>query len=292
MTKNNENTDIYSDFYHSDVSSKEHQSRKTFHIRSGKALSITIKQLLSSNTNYLDSIHQIKLLPKAVLFSTNSAFSKASDFKDVPFGAINTLENAGCLAFIAYNVLLFSGKYSLSVEEITHIITNKGYRMWKFENDSKIMNIPKINLTDLNENFSDKLKSCSSVDDVYKILGKPVGIGGSMFFIDNLVDYFSEVPTIKYQLTRLWSFDEIIANLACEIPVPIRVNNSIYLDDANKKEGHYVLLVGIDNGYAFIVDSSCDKTNGLKVVPLRRFLKSVIHDSELIVAWNVSNLFK
>lgn len=287
-----ETNNNYIDFSHFDVCSEEHQMRKSFHQRSGDSLAITIRKLLSSNNKkYLNSIHQNVLLAKAILLANSNSFVKASDYTDIPFGAVSTLEKAGCLAFLSYHILLFSKIENLSIEDLTNIISTKGYRMWKFENDKKSLNIPAISLPDLKEIFSEKLSSCSSLDEVYEILGNPVGIGGSMFFIDNLIEYFSSSKTQKYQLTRLWHFDEILNNLSREIPVPVRVNNSIYLNDPSKEGGHYVLLVGIDQGYAFIVDSNFDKTNCLTTCPIRNFLEAVIHNPGLIAAWNISNLF-
>ena len=285
-------TNNYDDFFHFNVCPKEHEMRKSFHQRSGDSLAITIRELLASNDKkYLNSIHQNTLLAKAILLANSDSFVKASDYKDIPFGAVSTLEKAGCLAFLSYHILLFSKIETLSIEDLTNIISTKGYRMWRFEKDKKSLNIPTISLPVLKEIFPEKLSSCSSLDEVYEILGNAVGIGGSMFFIDNLIEYFSSSKTQKYQLTRLWSFDEILNNLSHGIPVPVRVNNSIYLNDPNKKEGHYVLLVGIDQGYAFIIDSNFDKTNCLATCPIRDFLEAVIHNPGLIAAWNISNLF-
>ncbi len=287
-----ETTNKYADFFHFNVCPEEHHMRKSFHQRAGNSLAISIKKLLSSNNKkYLGSIHQNTLLAKAIELGYNNYFVKASDYKDVPFGAVSTLEKAGCLAFLSYHILLFSKVETLSIEDLTNIISTKGYRMWRFENNPKILNIPTLSLPDLKEIFSEELSSCSSLDEVYEILGKPVGIGGSMFFIDNLIEYFSRSQTKKYQLTRLWNFDEILHNLSKGIPVPVRVNNSIYLNDPRKKEGHYVLLVGIDQGYAFIIDSNFNKTGCLTPCPIRDFLEAVIHNPGLIAAWNISNLF-
>lgn len=99
-------------------------------------------------------------------------------------------------------------------------------------------------------------------------------------FLDNIIENFSEKTTKKYQLTRIWDILEIFRNLELEVPVPVLVNDS-----------KYVLLVGIDEEFAIILDSEFAKNNFIYYCPIEQFLNSIISSQGLTCAWNFRKLF-
>lgn len=99
-------------------------------------------------------------------------------------------------------------------------------------------------------------------------------------FLDNIIESFSEKTTKKYQLTRTWDILEIFRNLELGVPVPVLVNDS-----------KYVLLVGIDEEFAIILDSEFAKNNFIYYCPIEQFLNSIISSQGLTCAWDFRNLF-
>ena len=77
--------------------------------------------------------------------------------------------------------------------------------------------------------------------------------------MDNIIEQFSDKTTKKYQLTRIWDILDIFRNLELGVPVPVLVNDAIYLDDSNESTNRYVLLVGIDKEFAIVLDSEFAK---------------------------------
>jgi len=206
-----------------------------------------------------------------------------------PFGAVNTVEKSACVAFIGKMILDFYG-FDISMEELLVKIENKGYRMWKLEKKAKTLNIPFAEVSAIKKQFheDDPIQKCNTLEDIYELYGEPIGIGGSMFVIDNIIESIAIKPVRLYNDTRIHSVHQLLWNLINGIPVPIRVQNSIYHDDPTRKEGHYVMLIGISCGNAIVLDSSYDFGNGINILPAKQLFKAMLWDNNLICAWNLS----
>ena len=121
-------------------------------------------------------------------------------------------------------------------------------------------------------------------EEAYQIIGRPLGIGGSMYFLDQLIaDTVDKEP---YKSTRVWTVGQLLDNLKKGYPVPVRVGNATYRDDPSLKGGHYVVLIGFENGNAVLVDS--DEPTGIFKCPWERFFSAMIQDQGLISAWDTT----
>lgn len=68
--------------------------------------------------------------------------------------------------------------------------------------------------------------------------------------------------------------------------VPLRVNNTIYHNDPQRIGGHNIILAGISNGEAILLDSSM----GINRIPAERLFKAAIANENLIAVWDLSNI--
>lgn len=255
----------------------KHEERQAYHLTAGKSL----KSSFESYDNFKPFGHIIKM-PSSIALSSNPEWANRH------FGAVNTVKESGCVALLAKNILDHMG-YDIPMEKLLIEIETKGYRQWKLANNKKTLTIPSAEVSEIKKLFpaEDPIQNCETIEDVYKLYGSPVGIGGSMFLIDNIIDMIAKKPVEIYKDTRIYSVNKILQNLENDIMVPVRVNNSIYHNDPSKTEGHYVILAGILEGKAIIIDSSCEP-NGINVIPTSQLFKAMLHDENLICAWDLS----
>ena len=206
-----------------------------------------------------------------------------------PFGAVNTVQNSACVAFVAKMILDFY-EFDISMEDLLSEIENKGYRMWKLAKKAKTLNLPYPEVKAIKNQFyaDDPIQLCNTLESIYELYGEPVGIGGSMFVIDNIINIIATKPVRIYNDTRIHSVHQLLWNLINGIPVPIRVQNSIYHDDPSRTEEHYVMLIGISCENAILLDSSYSLAGGINILPVTQLFKAMLWDDKLVCAWNLS----
>lgn len=271
------------------ISKFEHQRRKELYSESGENLRKSILAQLDKD-EFKESLVSGEY-PLLDVIKEKHEFALAQDprWKDKRFGAVGLVGRAGCLVFTTYNMLYLLGlEKGISVQEILEIVVRKGYRMWKFYDRKEPLNWPEVTLDRIKENYPDEnVQKCTSIDEAEAILGKPWGIGGSMYFIDEVIAFLAK--TRPYEDSRIWSCLEMLVNLDEGIPVPVRVNNAIYKNDESLKQGHYVNLVGFDkDANAILVDSHFE--SGICKCPYDRFFRAVITDPGFISAWDCKDL--
>lgn len=274
------------------VSSEEHRARTQMHLTSGQYLKQSLESLRLLDLAGLNVQVQI---PDAISMASNPKWANRQ------FGAVNTISNSGCICFVAKIILehpVFQKFYgTVSMDEIFSEVETKGYRMWKLEKIPKALNIANPTVETLKEIFHDNndICACNTLEEIYSIAGHPVGIGGSAFFLDYLIAQPFEVadtsdsfqmPVLIGSNTRVLSIEQIVENLEAGFPVPIRVENSIYMNDPSKKQGHYITLFGFENGEAIVVDSSYDSCAGVRRIPVTQLFRAILANDNLIGAWN------
>lgn len=262
------------------VAPKQHEFRQFLHSKSGLDFEDSVDSFNFSA--FAEENHSIDF-PKSIPFASNP------EWKDMPFGPVGTIETSGCVVLTAKVILDYFGYSDITIEDITRLCVSKGYRMWKFPKLSKSLNLEEISLDNVKKEFPNvsEVITCNTLSDLYDKFGKPVGIGGSVYFIDNLISVLSnesEKLNIGYH-TRIKKVSDLINNLEKGIPVPMRVNNRIYLDNPHKKEGHYVTLFAIKYGTAIVVDTSKEK--GLYCLPFERLMQAAIADPDLTCIWDL-----
>lgn len=271
-----------------DLPPKQYHERQEYNIECGKAFrkslsaeSFASSTLIASNFSYgaLDSYNKTE--------SNKIPFKGNPEWANRHFGAVNTVENSGCIAFVIKIILDFFG-YNYSVVDIVSALEDGGYRKWKLSNNRKILSIPYLDLENIKSEFSDDdpIQECNSMEEVYGLYGEPVGIGGAAIAIDNVINYIANRPYSNLE-TRISSIDKVLRNLRNGIIVPARVSNSIYHDDDRRAGGHYVVLLGLFNGIAYVLDSS--ELAGIKCLPATRFFKAVTADESLIALWDLAS---
>lgn len=262
-----------------DVSPEKHRRRQHYHETSAKNLKDSIEKFDFSK---FDTFYLKADLPDEILLASNPMWANQR------FGVVNTVQNSACVAFIAQLILDRFSSEDVFFKDLLKEIEEKGYRIWKFSKNPKSLNLPDLNLKEIKKRFSadDPIQYCKSLKEVYQLYGQPVGIGGSMFLIDNIIRLLSNKPTICE--TRIQTVNKIFLNLSHGIPVPLRVENSIYHKDLSKVEGHYVTLFGIDNGMAIVVDSSFEPS-GVNILPAKQLFEAMLGNEKLICAWDLSS---
>lgn len=268
------------------VSPEEHQARNEARLVAARCFKASLADKDLAKT--IAKTEAIIELPDEIPMARNPKWANK------PFGAVNTVEKSGCIALTSRVICDFlelgSRGYDVSVQHIVDEIVNNGYRSWRFENFTKTLVLPRVTLKGIKEAFpeEERIQRVQNMRELLEVTGRPVGIGGSPFLVDNLVERFSTRPIRKYQDTRIYSVQQMLYNLKQGIIVPVRVNNSVYHNDVERKEGHYVTVFGIHNGNAIIIDSSASDTAGVKVIPFQRLLMAMVEDESLICAWDLS----
>lgn len=267
------------------VSSQEHQARTKIRLEAAHSLYETIKRF---NVSSLKKYQKVLELPDEIPMTSNPKWRNRA------FGAVNTVEKAGCLAFVSKVLLDEFTTHIESMEFIIQEIEQKHYRSWKLANRSKTLSMPMATVEGLKAEFPDdkEIQDCNTLDEIYAVAGEPVGIGGNMFFIDNLLYAISDDdnPIEVYSDTRIFSVAELIGCLENDCPVPLRVGNAIYRGDPNAVGGHYATLYGLDNGNAIIVDSNVNESCGFYKIPIQQLFDAMTENRDLVCAWNTSSL--
>ena len=278
---------------------------KLFTINALPEFQVTPEEHKQRSANHACSCHDFA--ESAVVFSDYSLFDNVSygaelpdevalarnpKWKDLPFGAANTFEKASCGALApknALNILAFSAPKHLravfdfhpSVFEIANNLFEKGYRSWQFPNLKGAITSPTFNLDAVKRRHPDneEVKACKDEKDLISKFGNPVGIGTSFFFIDNLIKLISCKQDIQVaNETRVHSIDQFFWELKAGYGLLVRVWNSTYHDDKTREGGHYILVTGIENGNAVIVDSDMEQTLGICKIPVKQLVDSIIYD--------------
>lgn len=260
------------------VTPEEHQLRSRRHLNSGQLFKKSVEETdLKSFPNVFVGI------PKDIPSASDPLWA------NVTFGAVNTAEKSACVVFISKIILNEYGYNSISVLNLLNEAAQKGYRSWTLSNKRKTLTAPVATIDVFKKAFPDDeyIQSCTTLKEIYDKYGRPEGIGGSMFFIDNIIKLLSNDENLRIgNDTRIQSIQQLLDNLKSGIMVPVRVENSIYHDTPFRTGGHYVVLVGFINQYALVVDTSFE--NGINIVPAKRFVNAIVgnHD-DLICAWNL-----
>ena len=293
-------------------SPEEHQSRSSYHIEKGLQLENEYYNFWADITKADTSIfnfpdNRLTEIARYLAHYNMFAYQKDERWANIPFGVVNTIGNAGSLIFCSDDLLILCSsltgmkveKPSLSydnneaaVRELTRLIVQKGYRSWKFKNFPKTLSLPKIKLIAVKEVLANcpEIQKCKSTKEFENFLGKPVGIGGHMFFLDELIALIGKDGTAPYRATRLESFWQIVNNIKYEIPVPMRVNNSIFYGDYSLTGGSYVICVGFENGNAIVIDANYK--HFLRTIPVVTLYHSIVADNGLTCVWDASPIFR
>ena len=268
------------------VSNDEQEEREMLHQEAAADLAEDIK---NCNTESFDYRTVKTTIPDSVPLKSNPKWHKRS------FGAVNTVEQCGSMAFVSKLFLDEFGFPYITMDSIIKEIVNKHYRLWKLENLDKVLVFPKASVDGIKLAFpnNERIQTCNSLDEIYSITGEPVGIGGSMYFMDNLICSICEqnnMPITPYKDTRIREVDHIIDCLESQCPVPLRVENSVYYDDPHYRGGHFVTLYGIDRGKAIVVDSNINSHAGINTLPISQLFDAMIANPDLVCAWDTASL--
>lgn len=281
----------FRNFPHCNKSAFEHKIRKDVQKLSGDSMFATTQKGLDNDIlSCLSVFGNSSLINRARGMAAAGKFELAKGHTE-PFGAVNTVEKSGCVAFVTYDLLVLCGlEYLISFSEVVKLAAENGFRVWHYKNSKNVLSMSSISLRAVLEAFADDpaVQACANLKDIEELLGEPVGIGGSMYFVDEFIGFIGK--TEPYTTTRLYTIMSVLDSLSRGIPVPVRVNYGHMLNDPTKTEGHYVNLVGFEDNHAVIVDSSIP--GFIYECPSRRFLESMIMDTDrgLTCAWNAAPL--
>lgn len=275
------------------VTPEEHAKRSSNHQHACKSFVESVKQLNGDYSSF-DKLNCGAELPDMVPFASNPKW------KDLPFGAANTCGNAACSALQTSVVLNYLDNIASdkrifadltpSVMDVIHELTHKGYRSWKLANKPSTMTEPEATLEGIKKHFpdDDEIQKCDDVNKIFEQFGKPEGIGGSIYWLDNVIKLFSFNNYIDIACqTRVHTVENAVENLSNGIVVPIRVQNSVYLGDENHSGGHYVTWFRIEEGMAVIVDTAMEERCGIYRIPVKQLLDAIVFNPGMAVVWDV-----
>lgn len=202
-----------------DMPSKQYHERQDYNIKCGKALkdslnsSFYFSRCSAIATSYvygiIDSYDRTD--------SIEIPFMGDKKWANRPFGAVNTVQNSGCISFVLKTLLNYFG-YN------------------EFSDD-------------------DSIPHCETLEDIYEVYGEPVEIDSAAIAIDNVINYIANRP-FEVLDTRICSAKKVLENLKHGLLVPARVSNSIYHNDDSRSGWHYVILFALIEGLAYVLDSN------------------------------------
>ena len=244
----------------------------------------------NANLSLLESLNGITVpdveaehwpLIEFVLFNSKYEIPLASDrrWAEKQFGAVNTLQNSGCLPFTAVNMLALLGE-QVDILQMTDIVVKRGYRYWKYANRPERLNWPEATPSRMRKQFT-FLDTVQDDDEALKILGPIQGIGGHAYFLDEIISLLTGLEV--YSETQIKSWIQILNNLRNGYPVPLRLNKGVLTGEKASDEGHYTNLIGFVDDSAVFVDSSFP--NGNISVPFERFIEAFVYKNGAR-AWN------
>lgn len=269
------------------VSAEEHKKRQEAHRRIGAKLKASYQTMTKEDFEDFDEMCFCSKYPHNLILQSDPIF------ETIPFGPVGTVMSSGCVAFVSAYIIEHYIDRRLEMRRWINTVVEKGYRSWRFEKFPKVSFTSKeVDLDVVKKKLGTvdpKILECESTEELFQVTGKPEGIGGSMFLIDNVIVQLSKDKvkgdmTSIIEKTRISSVKDIINNLHNGYMVPMRVNNSIYHEDSSRTGGHYVILVGLNNGEACVMDSLI----GFKRLPLRRLIEAALADEGLISCWDLS----
>lgn len=249
------------------VPEEEYQARRVVEKMTAKNWEESVKQTIGDKEPAPDVTGYI---PDASYLASNAKW------KNLPFGAANTMERSACLVFVAKHILDFYGART-SVLALRDLVVERGYRAWKFEKVAKTFYTPTATLVEAKQALPENVNSeeITTMEQAYEILGKPSGIGGVHVLLDNLIGYYGKRRPV--QETRLLWVRDVYQELEEGRMVPMRVQNSLYWEDPMRPDGHFVILVAIHDQEALVIDSSL----GERWLPIHQLLRATT------VAWKV-----
>lgn len=196
-------------------------------------------------------------------------------WRNHPFGAVGTLEEAGCSVFTAQYIIDSYGIKCGTITELADEIAQKNYRCWKFENFLKVFSSYKVTMEEAKQVLPAEF-NIDCFEEAIAVTGKAVGVGGRQILFDNIIAKVNGVEPVRD--TRLVTIDEAIKILKNGGLVPVRLENEIY-HDPTRKGGHYAILIAIVDGMAKVLDSS--EECGIRTLPATQLFQATT------VAWKV-----
>lgn len=259
----------------------EHQERSTAHIEAGKKIAESVKSYDFTTLKEINYV--VKNHPEVVIAG------KDQKENETLFGPVDTIAKGGCIIYVGTMILRNYG-HNIDVITLANEAVKKGYRSWGFKKYmSQYFITPTIDIKEIKEKFSKEITevgNCETVEELEEILGKVTGIGGSAFLVDNIISLLSDEKLRPVLDTRITTMEQALENLKNGILVPMRVNNTIYHNDTKRVGGHNIILAGISNGEAILLDSSL----GINKIPAERLFKAAIANEGLISVWDLSNI--
>lgn len=259
----------------------EYQERKVAHSAAGNTFADSVNSFdftILKEINYIVENH-----PDVVIAGEDPRENVTS------FGAVDTVAKGGCIIYVGTMILRNYG-HNIDAVTLANEAAQKGYRSWGFKKYmSKYFVTPTVDIERVKERFGTELpevNDCKTVEELEEILGKVTGIGGSAFLIDNIISLLSNEELKPVFNTRITTMEKVLENLKNGIMVPMRVNNTIYHNDPKRVGGHNIILAGISDGEAILLDSSL----GINKIPAERLFKATVANEGLISVWDLSNI--